>query len=338
MIRSNMPPPPGGPASPSALGTQPGQPLRRALLAAVLVIAGSALTGVAGGLIWAAVAPRVQYQVYSLSPQPIAYATNPETSAFIAADGWYCFIALAGGALIGLVAYLFAIRRYGPIPMVGTVLGATAAAFLAAWLGHQASGGLGFDHVLATSKPGTYLYAPISLGSHGALAFWPLAAAVVAGGIELTGVLRARRRSPSGAVPMPGMESFGMRPYPAGLDREDGAADLGVPGYRGEDGRGSWAPAARPSPDDDRYPGLPRRDQNGGPLRSEPAGLESAGSDPVDSNPAGSRPAGSGSAGSGPTGSGPAGSDPAASNPAGSERSAADGPGGRDGGTCEPLR
>jgi hypothetical protein len=272
MIRSNMPPPPSGPAFPSALGAQPGQPLRRALLATVLVIAGSAVTGVVGGLIWAAVAPRVQYQVYSLRPQPIAYATNPETSAFIAADGWYCFIGLAGGALIGLIAYLYAIRRYGPLPMVGAVLGATAAAFLAAWLGHEASGGLGFDHLLAMSKPGTYLYAPISLGSHGAMAFWPLAAAVVAGGIELTGALRARRQPPSGAVPMPGMESFGMRPYAAAPDREDGTGDLGVPGHRGEDGRGAWAPAATPSTEDDRHPGLPHRAQNGTPLPSGPQG------------------------------------------------------------------
>jgi hypothetical protein len=273
MIRRNMPPPPGGPAFRSAPGTQPGQPFGRGLMAAVLVIAGSAVTGVVGGLIWAAVAPRVQYQVVTLSPGPTAYATNPETSAFIAADGWYCFIALTGGALIGLIAYLFAIRRYGPVPMVAAVLGATGAAFLAAWLGHEASGAQGFDHLLATSKVGTYLYAPISLGSHGALAFWPLAAAVVAGGIELTGVLRARRQPPSGAVPMPGMESFGMRPYPDGPGRVDGAGDPGATGYPGGDGRGFWAPAARPSPEDDHRPGLSRPAQNGGPPGSERHGV-----------------------------------------------------------------
>jgi hypothetical protein len=213
MIRASMPPPPGGPASPSPPGARPAEQFGRALLAAALVIAGSAVTGVVGGLIWSAVAPRVQYQVYTLSP-PTAYATNPETSAFIAADGWYCFIAIAGGALIGLLAYLFAIRRYGPLPMAGAIVGSVAAALIAAWLGHEASGGPGFDHLLATSKPGTFLYAPISLGSHGAVAFWPLAAAAVAGGIELIGVLRARRQAPA-AIPMPGMESFGMGPYPA---------------------------------------------------------------------------------------------------------------------------
>ena len=327
MIRSNMPPPPSGPAFPSAPGTQPGQPLRRALLAAVLVIAGGALTGVVGGLIWAAVAPRVQYQLVTLNP-PTAYATNPETSAFIAADGWYCVIAVAGGALIGLTAYLFAIRRYGPLPMVGAVLGAIAAGFLAAWFGHEASGGPGFDHLLATSKVGAYLYAPISLGSHGALAFWPLAAAVVAGVIELTGVLKARRQPPSGAVPMPGMESFGMRPYPAGPDRGDGAPDQRAPGYRGEDGAGGqagshyrsadvqgfWAPAARPSSDDDRHSGFARRAQNGSPPRSDQPGSDQPGS---------AQP----------------GSDQPGSDPPGSEQyGAPDGPGSRDAGSGEPPR
>jgi len=213
MADNSMPPPPDGPASPSTADTRPGPGPGRALLAVVLILAGSAVTGIAGGLIWAAVAPRVQYQMYTLKP-PTAYATNPETSAFIAADGWYCFIALAGGALIGLLAYLFAIRRYGALAMAGTVAGSIVAAFIAQWLGHQASGGPGFNKLLATSKPGTYLYAPISLGSHGALAFWPLAAAGVAGGIELIIVMRSRHQMSADGVAMPGMDSFSARPYP----------------------------------------------------------------------------------------------------------------------------
>jgi hypothetical protein len=214
-----MLPPSGGTASPRTATTPPASS-GRAALAAVLVLAGSAVIGLIGGLIWAAAAPRVQYQVYTLHP-PTAYATNPETSAFIAADGWYCFIAILGGAVIGLLAYLLAVRRYGPWPMAGVVAGSVAAAYLAAWLGHVLSGGPGFNHVLATSKPGSYLYAPISLGSRGALAFWPLAAAAVAGGIELVGYLRSRHQSPYGA-PMPGMDSFGAGPYPAGRTYADG--------------------------------------------------------------------------------------------------------------------
>jgi len=215
MTDKSMLPPPGGPASPRTAVTRPGPQPVPALLAAVLIVVGSAIVGVAAGLIWAAVAPRVQYQVYTLHP-PTAYATNPETSAFIAADGWYCVIALAGGALIGLLAYVFAVRRYGPLAMAGAVIGSVAAGFVTAWVGHQASGALGFNALLATSKPGAYLHAPISLGSHGALAFWPLAAAAVAGGIGLVTTLRERRPAAYGWVPMPGIDSFGMRSDSAG--------------------------------------------------------------------------------------------------------------------------
>ncbi len=199
----------------------------RAAVAAGLIIVGSAVIGLAAGLVWAATAPRVAYQVYTLNP-PTAYATNPETSAFIAADGWYCLFAVIGGALIGLLGYLFGVRRYGPMPMVGIVMGATGAAFLAQWLGHEQSGGPGFNHLLATSKPGTLLYAPISLGSHGALAFWPLAAAAVAGGIELVGVLRARREPGYSAHPLPGMGAFGLGTGPG----EPGHTGPGEPGQQ----------------------------------------------------------------------------------------------------------
>ena len=225
--------PPGGPASPSHGQTRPGRP-GAALLAAVLIVAGSVVLGLAGGAIWAAASPRVVYQVYTLKP-PTAYATNPETSAFIAADGWYCVIALAGGALIGLLGYLFGVRRHGPAPMAGIVVGSVAAAFIAAWLGHLLSGGAGFDHVLATSRPGTILHAPISLGSHGALAFWPLAAAGVAGGIELLGVLKSRHQAAYEGAPMPGMETFDSRPFPA---RQLPDASRGGPSSAGQQSAG----------------------------------------------------------------------------------------------------
>jgi hypothetical protein len=217
-----MLPPPGGPASPPTAVTRPDPGPGPALLSAVLVVAGSAVIGVAAGFVWAAVAPRVQYQMYSLHP-PTAYATNPETSAFIAADGWYCLIALVGGALIGLLAYLFAVRRYGPVAMTGVVIGSIAAAFVTTWVGHQASGALGFNALLASSKPGAYLYAPISLGSHGALAFWPFAAAAVAGGIGLIAMLRERHEAPYGWTPMPGIDSFRMGPYSADPPDSPGA-------------------------------------------------------------------------------------------------------------------
>ncbi len=230
--------------------TPPGSPANgRAVIAACFIVVGSAVAGLAAGLVWATAAPRVVYQVYTLNP-PTAYAINPETSAFIAADGLYCLLALIGGALIGLLGYLFGVRRYGPVPMAAIVIGATGAAFFMQWLGPEESGQPGFDHLLATSKPGTLLQAPISLGSHGALAFWPLAAAAVAGGIELVGALRSRRQPGYTALAVPGMGSFGQPLAPGG------------PGLRPDSPGPSAGPdqaGAEPSAGPDTFGGDPGR-------------------------------------------------------------------------------
>jgi hypothetical protein len=195
-------PPPGGPAGYSAVAVRPGPGPGRALAWAGLLIAAGAVLGLAGGLIWAAAAPRVVYQVATLNP-PTAYATNAETSAFIAADGIYVIIALAGGALLGLAGYILGVRRYGPIPMAGTILGAVAAAFIAQWLGNRVTGAGTFNSQLGSSKVGTLLRAPIALGAHGALVFWPVGAALVAGGLEMLSVMRARQMRQTSAGPVP---------------------------------------------------------------------------------------------------------------------------------------
>jgi hypothetical protein len=179
----------------SAVAAQPDPPWSRGVRTAGLLLLAGAVLGVLGGLLWAATAPRVAYLVVTVRP-PTAYATNPETDAFVAADGIYAFIALAGGALLGLGGYLLGVRRFGPLPMAGTVAGALAAALMAAWVGNATTGAGTFNATLAASKKGAILHAPVSLGSHAALAFWPVAAGLVAGGLELLSVLRARARQP----------------------------------------------------------------------------------------------------------------------------------------------
>lgn len=210
MTQNSMLPPPGGAARYGGQAAQSGTPGGRTMIISLLIAAGTAALGLVGGLIWAGIAPRVVYQVATLKP-PTAYAVNPETNAFIAADGIYCFIALAGGVLTGLVCYRF-IHRHGPLPMAGLVIGSVAAAFLAMWTGNWATGSGTFDHVLATSKTGDLLHAPISLGSHGALAFWPLAAAAVAGGLELASFLRTRSGARDDRLAIPG--SYGRAADP----------------------------------------------------------------------------------------------------------------------------
>ncbi len=183
-------PPAGSPSGGARHSRVPGTG-RRLLIALAVALAG-ALLGLVAGVVWAAVAPRVVYQVAAGSPRE-AFVVSSEPTAFFAADAWFCIIGLAGGAVLGLLGYLFAVRRHGALPMLGILAGAVAAAFLARWIGQQ-SGYNTFYHLLATVRPGTLLKAPIVLGSRGALAFWPLAAAAVVGAIELVAGMHARRQ------------------------------------------------------------------------------------------------------------------------------------------------
>jgi hypothetical protein len=164
----------------------------RVLLVTAAIVVASALLGVAGGLAWAALAPRAAFLVASPGT---AYVVNPETSAFIAADGWFSIVAVGGGILIGVGGYLAGVRRYGPLPAVGALAGAVAAAFLASWTGRRV-GLAAFRHELSVAKAGVVIRQPVVLGAHGALAFWPLAAAAAIGAIELAAAIRDRRRHP----------------------------------------------------------------------------------------------------------------------------------------------
>jgi hypothetical protein len=179
------PPPAGGPAA-----GPDGHLLGKGLIALAAVVAGSALLGLIAGFAWEQVAPRAVFVVISRGSADVV---NPETDAFIAADGWFCIVAVVGGVVSGLLGYVLAVRRYGPLPMLGVLGGGLVAALVARWLGEQA-GKASFNARLAVARPGAYLRAPLTLGAHSALAFWPLAAGLVAGGIAGLALLRERRR------------------------------------------------------------------------------------------------------------------------------------------------
>jgi hypothetical protein len=141
----------------------------------VAAFAGSALLGVVAGFIWAAVAPRAVLQEVARGEAPLV---NPESSAYIVADVWFCAITVAGGLVTGILGYRFGVRRAGWIAAAGLVLGAVAAALLAFWIGENI--GLGtYNHLLATSRPGTFFHASLRLGAKSALAFWPMLTSVV---------------------------------------------------------------------------------------------------------------------------------------------------------------
>jgi hypothetical protein len=125
--------------------------------------------GVVAGLVWAAVAPRPLLQEVFPGEAQLVHA---ETSAYIVADAWFCLIAVVGGAITGALGYRVLVRRAGWAAAAGLILGAVAAALLALWTGENI--GLGsYQHLLATSPPGTYFRASLSLGAKSALVFWP---------------------------------------------------------------------------------------------------------------------------------------------------------------------
>jgi hypothetical protein len=188
----------------AAPGSQGGA-ARFAGAAAALIgtAAASALLGLLTGLIWAAVAPRPLLIVQS---HGAASLINVESSAYIAADAWFCLLTAIGGVVCGVAGYFLAVRRYGAIAVTGIVLGGVAASALAMWVG-QHQGLAGFRSALLSRPVGSLLHEPLSLGGRGALAFWPLFAAVVVGTMELVSQLVDRKRAEqarAAQAPQPG--------------------------------------------------------------------------------------------------------------------------------------
>jgi len=139
----------------------------------VIALAGTAVFGLVGGLIWGELAPRALLQ--EVSPGA-AEVVNAESRAFIGADGWFCVITAVAGVLTGVLGYRLGIWRREPATKVavtvGLILGALAGAFVMRWLGEQI-GLSGYQHQLADNAAGTTFNASLTLGAKSALAFWP---------------------------------------------------------------------------------------------------------------------------------------------------------------------
>jgi hypothetical protein len=258
----------------SRAGSATGQ---RALLTTLAIVIGSAILGIIGGLIWAAIAPQALFVVAS---HGVAYVVNPETSAFIAADGWFSIVGIIGGLVIGLAGYLFGARRYGPLPVAGVLVGATAASLLAWWTGRNI--GLGsFRHQLGTSKAGTLLRQPADLGAHSALVFWPLAAGAVIAGIELMFVLRERRRRLATTGPLTSRGQYSRGQFSRQYRGQHGPAPQGPAAQTGLDGSGGH-------PSMDGHPSLDGASLDGASL--DGASLDGASRDGASRDGQGPRP------------------------------------------------
>jgi hypothetical protein len=260
---------PSYPPLPASSGGQPGDlpagagirvPVA-ALVVAAAAIVGTAVLGVGAGFLWMALAPRALLVVVAPGS---ANVVNPETSAFIAADGWFILLSVLGGLVSGLAGYVLAVRRYREPAMAGVLVGGLAAALVAMWIGER-SGRAAFSHGLAAGRPGSLLRAPLVLGGHGALAFWPLAAGLTAGGIEAVILLRERWReadlqqaqalalgSPAPGAPAPrspGPKSPAQElPAPGAPVPEPPAARLPAPERPAESGLAALAEPHEPGP------------------------------------------------------------------------------------------
>jgi hypothetical protein len=162
----------------------------------VLTCVITAAAGVPGGLAWAAIAPRALVVV---TGRGAANVINPETSAFIAADGWFCVVGLAGGLLCGLAAYAAVVRGRGAPAVAALIAGAFGASLIALWVGRNI-GLSGFRADLMAGHGGAVLHAPLILGAHSAVVSWPFGAALAVVAAELAVGRTHRHPQPAGAT------------------------------------------------------------------------------------------------------------------------------------------
>ncbi len=172
---------------------------RSAVAWGVAALAGSAVLGLLGGLIWELVAPRAALQEIGAGT---AELVNAETRAFITADVWFCAIAVVAGLLTGVLGYRFAVsaRTGGARALVVSclILGGLAGALVMLRLGEQI-GRSGYEQHLASSPNGTLFPATLALGAKSALAFWPMLTAIVL--LVAEWGTRATQQPPGQAVP-----------------------------------------------------------------------------------------------------------------------------------------
>src|SRR5262245_61871280 len=143
----------------------------RDLWAALVVLVLSAGLGVAAGFIWTVVAPKLELEVRGDAAIPV----RPEGEALIGIDGTFALIAIGGGVLCAIIAYVRLRRGIGVV--CALVAGGALAAWLASYVGRWAG-----PAALATHRgdpDGTVFTQPLDLRATGVLLLWPIAALLV---------------------------------------------------------------------------------------------------------------------------------------------------------------
>lgn len=163
---AHYPPLPGDDGVPSAVTE---------LRQAAVVTAVSAVAGVALGLLWLWLAPRVSL----ISDGKAVFLRHSEGEAAIGADGTFVLLALAFGAVAAALVFLF--HRHGGVALV---MGLAVGGVLGSLLGWGVGTLLGPTHdVVAHAKevgPNVMFDAPLKLEMWaGAMLAWPIAAMIV---------------------------------------------------------------------------------------------------------------------------------------------------------------
>ncbi|CAL9423204.1 hypothetical protein SUDANB174_01883 [Streptomyces sp. enrichment culture] len=177
--------------------------VRQAAVTAVAV----AIFGALLGVLWWQLAPSVPLVGEVVNDSWVVYLKDSEGEQAIGVDGTFTLLALAFGALSGVVVFL--LRRRGGVPLVvalcvGGLLGSLLAWRLGVWLGPA-------QDVIAHAKEvgkGVTFSAPLKLGAKGALLAWSLAALVVH--LGLTGLFGPRDPEPD---PWPAPGQYPSGPY-----------------------------------------------------------------------------------------------------------------------------
>ncbi|HET7406617.1 MAG TPA: DUF2567 domain-containing protein [Mycobacteriales bacterium] len=148
---------------------------RRQAGAAVTAACALVLLGAPVGLIWGALAPRLDF-VVTAGGQGLDLV-NPESEALVAADGYFVFITAVVGIACGILAYRIGRLRYGPGLVAGLAAGGLGAAAVAAQVGRRLYLP-GFHHAETAVAAGHHVLLYVSVRAQPALFVWGFAAAL----------------------------------------------------------------------------------------------------------------------------------------------------------------
>jgi hypothetical protein len=146
---------------------------RADIRAGVVVAVAVTALGLPFGLLWHWVSPRAEV----VRRMGGVFFTDPEGSAFIAADGWFAAIGAVAGVGCAVVAF-GRLRQRGVAAVLGLAVGGVCASLIAWWIGHQ----LGPESLALTgpaAEEGVRFEAPVDVRAKGVLLVWSMAATMV---------------------------------------------------------------------------------------------------------------------------------------------------------------